>query len=86
MAIVFFKILAQKYPNKGFLFFSRNLQLNKFEDADFKYEKIIFKLQFKSTQLQYLWSQILAFLFLSKVLQLDEFEGGGLKHESSFFF
>ena len=43
MKIIFFQILSQKYPNKPFLvpnlgFFCEILQLDKFEDADFKYE------------------------------------------------
>ena len=56
VAIVFFLILAQKYPNKVFLvpnlaifIFHEILQLEKFEGADFKYVNIIFKFQPRNT-------------------------------------
>ena len=46
----FFKILALKYPNKAFLVpnvgifvFSQNLELDKCDGADFKYDNIFLK-------------------------------------------
>ena len=54
-----FKNLAQKYSNKAFLvpnldilvFFCKNLQLDKFEGADFKYDKGFLKFWPKNTQI-----------------------------------
>ena len=43
------KILAQKHPNKAFLFFRKILQLDKYEGADFRYDNIVFKFQSKNT-------------------------------------
>ena len=39
------------------LFFHEVLKLDKFEDADFKYDNIILKFQPKSTQIRFSWSQ-----------------------------
>ena len=66
MAIVFFKILAQKYPNKAnlvpnlgiFVFSRKNLQLDNFEGAGFKYDNIFLKFLPKNTKIRYFWSQI----------------------------
>ena len=49
MAIVFFKILSQRYPNKAVLFpnlrifiFFQNFAIDKFEGAGFKYDNSFF--------------------------------------------
>ena len=91
----FFKILAQKYPNKAFLFLHKILQLGKFKCADFKYDKSVFKslaknypnkaFLVKNVQIRHFWYQILTFLFLHKILQLDKFEGADLKYDKCFF-
>ena len=48
---IFFRILVLKYPNKAILFpnlgifvFSQNLELDKFEGADFKYDNSFLKI------------------------------------------
>ena len=51
----FSKNLAQKHPNKAFLvpnlgifLFSQNLQLDKFQGGDLKYNNVVFKFQPKN--------------------------------------
>ena len=65
---------TQKYPNLAFLvqnFKFLFLQLDKLEDADFKYGNCVFKIQFKITQIKSFWSYIQEFLFSHVTLLLE---------------
>ena len=66
------------------MFFCEIMQLSKFEGADFKYDKTVFKFQPKSTQIMHFWSQILVFLFFCEILHTDKFEGADFKYDNSF--
>ena len=57
-------------------FFRDILELDKFQGADFKYDKIIFKFQHS-------WSQIQAFLLFREIMQIDKFEGADFKYDNS---
>ena len=96
-----FLILALKYPNKAFLIkntqqgifspnlcifvFSQNLQIYKFEGADFKYDNSFLKFQPKSTQIRHFGSQIQTFSFFHKILQLGKFKCGDFKYDKIVF-
>ena len=62
----FFKILAQKCPNKTFLvphwvnfsFSQIFAKLDKFDGADFKYENSFLKFYYKNTQIRHFLSKI----------------------------
>ena len=76
----YYQIPVQKYPNQAILvpnlrilFLHQTSQEDKFEDADFKYNKNIFKFQPKNMQIRHFSTQILAFLFYHEILQLDKF-------------
>ena len=63
------------------------LHVNKFEDADFKFDISFLKFQLKfNTQLRYFWSKFKDFYFWAKFC-LKKFEGADLKKPqySSFF-
>ena len=64
---------------------SLGLELDKFKDADFKYDNKVLKFWSKSTQKRHFWSASLAFLFFHKVLQLDKFEIADFKHDNIIF-
>ena len=55
------------FPNLSIFVFSRNLQLDMFEGADFKYHNSFFKFQLKDTQIRYFWSELSGFLFCTKL-------------------
>ena len=70
-----------------FLLFREILQIDKFEDADFKYDNSIFKIlsqKYPNKAFLVKNTQIWAFLFLQKILQLGKFEGIDFKYNNSF--
>ena len=60
-------------------FFPEILQIDKFEGADFKYDKYCFQIPAQNTQIKHFWSQLRAFLFFHEILQLDKVEGPNFK-------
>ena len=68
---------------QAFLFFRKILKLEKFEDAAFKYDNIVFKFQPKTTQIKHFWFHIQAlfvrfifcvfFFFFWQNFPLDKF-------------
>ena len=88
----FLKFVAQKYPNKAFFlpiwafsFFQKTLQLGQFEGADFKYDKIVFKLQSKNTQIIHFLVPSLGTFIFYKILKLDKFKGADFKYDNIIF-
>ena len=51
---------------QAFLFFRNILPLDKFDDADFKYDNIVFKFQPQNTQIGHFWSEVRDFCFFVK--------------------
>ena len=49
----------------------KTLQQDKFEDANFKYDKNMFKFKSKNTQIKHFGTHILVFLFFREILQLE---------------
>ena len=91
-----FPTSSRKIPKEGIFCnkfrhfsYSHVLQLNKIEDADFKYDNIVFKFQPKNTQIKHAGSQIQPFLFFCsffpKILQLDKFDGVDFEYHNSIF-
>ena len=79
-------------PNLGIFVSSKNLQLDKFEGADFKYDNSFLKQKcpnqaflVKNTQIIHFWFQIYAFLFFCEILQLDKFEVADFKYDNIVF-
>ena len=94
MTIAFFKILAQKCPSNVFFvpnldifvclfvcFCGEILQLDKFEDADFKYDNSFWKFQAKNSQIGIFGTKFRPFCFFPKILQLHKFEGADFKQD-----
>ena len=80
-----------KYPNnpfwyqiQAFSFFHEISQFNKFEDADFKYDKRFLKFWHQNIQIEHFWSQIQAFSFFHELSQFDKFEGTDFKYDNRF--
>ena len=67
------------------LIFSKILEADKSEGADFKYNKNILKFQPKNTQIRHFWSQIYGFLFLHQTLQQDKSKDTDSKDDNIFF-
>ena len=63
----------------------QTLQQCKFENADFKYDKNIFKFQLKNTQVRHFRSQTWRFLFLNQTLHKYKFEEAYFKYDNSIF-
>ena len=84
---IFFSNSSPKIPESHIFGpeFRQNLQLDKFEGANFKYDNSFFKYQPKSTQIRHFWSEIQGFLFLHQTLQQDKFEDVDLKHDNNIF-
>ena len=68
-----------------FLFLNKNLQLDKFEGVDFKYDNSFLKFQPKNNKIRHFWSQNQAFSLFQDILQLDKFKGADFKYDNSFF-
>ena len=79
-------------------FFFRNLHLHKFKGADFKYDKIVFKLKEKNTQIKHFWFQVQTFFFFAKLCSqtslmvlistmtvLDKFHGADFNYDNIIF-
>ena len=47
------------------------MQLDKFEGADFKYDKVVLKVQPKTFEIRHIWSQIKVFSFFHEILQFE---------------
>ena len=80
---------------QAFLFFRKILKLEKFEDAAFKYDNIVFKFQPKTTQIKHFWFHIQAlfvrfifcvffFFFLAK-FSIRQIWGVDFQCKISFF-
>ena len=80
---------------QAFLYFSKFLQLEKPEGADFKSDNSFFKILaqkylheaflVKNTQVKHVLSpKVRYFLFFRQILQLDKFEGADFKYDNSF--
>ena len=76
--------MAFLVPNLVNFIFSRNLQLYKFDSADFKYENSFFKFYPANTKRRDFWSQIWGILLFCQILQVDKFEGAYFKYDNSF--
>ena len=69
---------------RHFLFFSKTLQLGKFEEVHFKYGSSFLKFQSQNTHLRNFLSEIQVFLFFYKqnFFLLDIFEDADFKHDN----
>ena len=61
------------------------IHFDKFEGADFKYDKSFFRFWPKRANIKHFWAQTRFFFLLHKTLHSDKFHGVDLKYENSFF-
>ena len=65
------------------MFFRKILQIDNFEDADFKYDNSFLKfLPKKYPNQAFLVPNSGIFVFVSEILQTDKFEGVGFKYDN----
>ena len=66
------------------LVFCNTLQIENFEDVDFKYDNSFQKFFLQNTQISHVWSQNQMHCFFCKMLILDKFEGAAFKYDNRF--
>ena len=76
--------MAFLVPILGSFFFSKTLQLHKFDGADFKYDNSFFKISAQNIQYKIYIVPSLGVLFFRKIFVLGKFEGADFKCNNSF--